>query len=75
MTDEKNFETALARLEEIVASMENESVPLDRLISLYEESIELNGTCRKILQETSEKISVLSESLSETPSEGNAEEE
>ena len=50
------FEQALARLESIVTSMEDGSVPLDKSIDLYEEGITLKTYCENLLKDYQEKV-------------------
>lgn len=52
------FEDALARLEEIVSSMEGD-VDLDSSLALFEEGVTLVRTCSAKLEETKKKIEVL----------------
>lgn len=53
------FEEALARLEEIVAIMEDEKCPLDEALARYEEGIKLVTLCAKTLDEAEKKIEIL----------------
>ena len=59
------FEEALARLEEISALLEDENVPLDDVLRLYEEGINLTKTCQTKLKEAELKIKKLDEELEE----------
>ncbi len=63
MTQEKNltFETALARLEQIVRSLENGSAPLDESLSIFEEGVKLVKFCTKQLDDAESKIRLLSD--------------
>ena len=47
--NEKNFETALQRLEEIAHLLESEDTPLEDSIQLFEEGIELKEFCEEKL--------------------------
>ena len=49
------LESAMARLEEIVNEMENEKLPLDKSLKLYEEGIGLVAKCSEELEVASEK--------------------
>ena len=52
--NEKTFENALQRLEEIAQLLENEETPLEDSIQLFEEGIELKDFCEEKLK--SEKL-------------------
>ena len=57
MPEEKiNFEEKLTRLNEIVSSIENEDLPLDEGIKLYEEGMKLITSIEKELVEAEQKI-------------------
>ena len=56
---EPTFEQAMARLEQIVRALENGNVPLEDLISLFDEGTALVKLCTKKLQTAEEKITVL----------------
>lgn len=57
---EMKFEAALARLEEIVASLEAGNADLDQALKLFEEGIGLVRTCDKQLKEAEQKLEQLS---------------
>ncbi len=54
------FEQALAELEKIVSSLENQTAPLDESIDLYEKGISLVRRCTKLLDEAEQKVGILS---------------
>lgn len=54
-----SLEAAMARLEEIVSEMENEKLPLDRSLKLYEEGIALVARCSDELENAKRKIQIL----------------
>jgi|MGYP000946303934 exodeoxyribonuclease VII small subunit len=56
---EPKFETALARLEEIVASLESGNADLDQALKLFEEGISLVRICDKQLKEAEQKLEQL----------------
>ena len=58
MTDLK-FEDALARLEEIVQTLESGNLPLDESLKAFEEGIRLARSCAKYLEEAERKIELL----------------
>ena len=53
------LESAMARLEEIVNEMENEKLPLDKSLKLYEEGIGLVAKCSEELEAAKRKIQIL----------------
>lgn len=53
------FEEALKRLEGIVESMENDDLPLETLLSKYEEGTKLAQSCQARLAEAEVKIQQL----------------
>jgi len=55
----KKFEDALAELETIVRRLEDEQLPLDEAIALFEEGIKLSRFCSARLEEAEKKISLL----------------
>jgi exodeoxyribonuclease VII small subunit len=59
----KSFEDDLRRMEEIVQSLEEGSVPLDDAVSLYEEGITLSRACAERLRATELRIKKLTKDL------------
>jgi len=57
------FEDNLRRLEQIVESLEQGSVPLDKAVDLYEEGIRLSRACADRLKEAELRIKKLSKNL------------
>ncbi len=53
------FEKALNKLEKIVDELENGDLPLERAVKKFEEGVKLSAYCRKMLNETEKKISLL----------------
>jgi exodeoxyribonuclease VII small subunit len=51
----------MKRLEEIVGKLEEEQVPLEESMRLYEEGMKLGRRCRRILDEADERIRKLAE--------------
>ena len=60
MENKKNFEESLARLEEIVDSLESGSCPLEESLSLFEEGVKLVKLCNKKLEGVEGAIKKLS---------------
>ena len=56
MSNELSYEQAVTRLEEIVAQLEKNEVPLDTALSLFEEGTRLSKLCTKLLSEAQQKI-------------------
>lgn len=56
---EKSFETAFSRLEEILEKMNSGSVSLDESLKLYEEADSLVNMCSKRLNDAERKIEIL----------------
>jgi exodeoxyribonuclease VII small subunit len=56
---EKKFETAMARLEEIVQKLEQGDLPLEQSLKLFEEGIRLSRTCNSRLEEAERKVEIL----------------
>lgn len=59
ISNEKTFEEALARLEEIVRALESGSVPLDQSLALFEEGTSLVKLCNQRLDDAEQKIRLL----------------
>ena len=55
-TKELSFEAALARLDEIVKTLERGQAPLDTSLALFEEGTRLLGACGKQLDEAEQKV-------------------
>ncbi len=60
--EEKNFEEAMARLEEIVRALESDKTPLDGSLALFEEGISLVKRCNSLLDDASDRIKILTRS-------------
>ncbi len=76
------YEEAYAKLEEVVEKMSSASVPLDELITLYEEGMQLAEHCGKLLKGYEARLEKVSqkvldaekEALSDIPSDDDDEE-
>lgn len=55
----KNFEAALAELDQLVEKMENGQLPLEESLSAYQRGTELLKFCDVVLKEAEQKIKVL----------------
>lgn len=54
-----SLEEAMARLEEVVAQLENDKLPLDKSLKLYEEGVKLAAQCANELEVAKRKIQIL----------------
>ena len=59
----EKFEDLLARLEQIVSDMENAELPLEKLLSSYEEGMRLVKACGDRLADAEQKVEILSRSV------------
>ena len=59
--DGERFEDQLAKLEEIVAQLEDESVGLEQALDLFEGGMELARSCRMRLEEVEQRVTQLLE--------------
>ena len=57
--EQMKYETAIRRLEEIVAALEKGGVPLDEAVKLFEEGAKLSDFCNKALKNAELKITQL----------------
>lgn len=68
--DEKkiSFEEAVKKLEDIVAKLEEEDVPLEKAIDYYQEGMKLSKLCDEKLLEAQEKVTqILNDNNEEEP--------
>lgn len=54
-----SFEEALSGLEKIVEAMENEQLPLDKLVACYEEGTRLMRRCESLLDSARDRIEMI----------------
>ena len=59
MAQNKSFEEAIKRLEDIVKALESGDTPLEQSIALFEEGTELAGYCNKLLETAQQKVVML----------------
>lgn len=64
---ELSFEDAVKKLEEIVAKLEAEDVPLEKAINFYQEGMTLSKLCDDKLQEAQEKVTKILNDNQEEP--------
>jgi exodeoxyribonuclease VII small subunit len=60
----EKFEELLARLEQIVSDMETAELPLDKLLSSYEEGMRMVKACGDRLADAEQKVEILSRAIS-----------
>ena len=70
---EKTFEQAMARLEQIVATLESGKCTLDESMTLFEEGAKLTAFCRKALDSAEQKIRRLQGETESAPEAAEAE--
>ena len=57
----KSFEDAMARLDAIVAKLEEDRLPLDEMLARYEEGVALARYCGEKLEAAEQKIRLIAE--------------
>jgi len=57
---EQTFESAMERLEQLVEAMEEERLPLDKLLVSYEEGIRLAKLCAEKITTAEKRIEIIS---------------
>lgn len=63
--NDKDFESSLKKLEQIVRELESGDVSLTDSLARFEEGIDLYKQCRSTLEGAEKKIKILSDSLKE----------
>ncbi len=61
------FETAIARLEQLVEEMDSANIPLQDLITRYEEGVKLVKVCEERLKEAEKRIEIITRNAAGTP--------
>lgn len=56
---QKNFETSIKRLEEIVQDLEKGDLPLEESLKVFEEGMSLIKFCSQKLEEVEQKVTML----------------
>lgn len=59
MMPRERFEDALNKLEKIVSKLEEEDIPLEESLKLFEEGIRLSQFCNQKLDEAEKKVEIL----------------
>jgi exodeoxyribonuclease VII small subunit len=57
--DPKSFEDAMARLDAIVAKLEEDKLPLEEMLSVYEEGVNLARFCGEKLEAAEQKVQLI----------------
>lgn len=60
---EPTFEEGLGRLEELVASLEDRTLSLDKALAAFEEGLTLSSSLRRKLDEAAGKVEILTRDL------------
>lgn len=58
-TKEHNFESAMERLNALVEDMESDQLPLEALLSSYEEGIQLVKVCQGQLAKAQQRLEII----------------
>jgi exodeoxyribonuclease VII small subunit len=66
-SSEETFESAMSRLEQIVELMESDQLPLEDLITRYEEGVGLVKVCEQKLAAVEKRIEILSRNAAGEP--------
>jgi exodeoxyribonuclease VII small subunit len=61
MKHKKDFASALAELEQVVAEMDSD-VPIEKALDLFERGIKLSSECEKFLTHAQQRIEILKRS-------------
>lgn len=57
--EKKSFEASMARLEQIVRSMERGDVALEESLKLFQEGTELVRSCQKLLEDAQMQVKMI----------------
>ena len=66
MKKNKSFEKSIQRLEEIIQLLESDDVPLEEIITYYEEGVEISKYCKNILSDTEKNMKVITNKMNDT---------
>ncbi|MGE9271394.1 MAG: exodeoxyribonuclease VII small subunit [Verrucomicrobiales bacterium] len=61
-TKELSFEAAISELEEIVAAMEEEELPLEELVARFEQGTQLLARCQTVLDSAKKRLQTIATS-------------
>ncbi|MFM7375414.1 MAG: exodeoxyribonuclease VII small subunit [Chthoniobacterales bacterium] len=57
----RSFEDSMKRLDEIVEQLEEDKLPLDKMIALYEEGVALARACGEKLEAAEQKVKLIAQ--------------
>ena len=63
MNNQKSYEGSIARLQQIIAELEQKDITLEQSMKLFEEGVLLVKQCGEVLNSAQQKVEVLSKSL------------
>ena len=63
----QTFETAMERLEHIVEEMESDQLPLETLLTRYEEGVKLARVCEEKLKAAEQRIEIITRDAAGEP--------
>jgi exodeoxyribonuclease VII small subunit len=66
-SSEENFESAIARLEAIVTEMESDKLPLEDVLTRYEEGVKLVKICEEKLTAAEKRIEIITRNVAGEP--------
>jgi len=66
-SSEETFETAMSRLEQIVDLMESDKLPLEELLTRYEEGVSLVKVCEQKLAVVEKRIEIITRNAAGQP--------
>ncbi len=68
------FEEAIVQLEEIVAALEEESLPLEEMVERFEQGTRLLQRCEEVLGSARKRLKTIASRDAETPADEDADE-
>ena len=66
-SNEESFENAITRLEKIVEQMESDQLPLEELLTRYEEGVTLVKMCEQKLAAAEKRIEIITRNATGEP--------
>lgn len=58
-SDPLNFESSLARVQEILARLEDGNLPLEEALALYQEGFQVADSCKKQLEQARLQVEII----------------
>ena len=59
----QSYEEAYEALKEVIKSLENDNLPLEESIDLYQKGQELSSYCMQLLKDAKQRVEILSDEL------------